>query len=70
MVGIASGGRAGDFGGAPWPMNLLWVVVGCLLGTAAGVLPGLGSSMAAALLLIVPAFVVRRKMRAKTSLDT
>jgi putative tricarboxylic transport membrane protein len=33
------------------PMNLLWVVVGCLLGTAVGVLPGLGSSMAVALLL-------------------
>ncbi|WP_347040482.1 tripartite tricarboxylate transporter permease [Brachybacterium nesterenkovii] len=33
--------------------NLLWVVVGCLLGTAVGVLPGLGSSMAVALLLPV-----------------
>ncbi|WP_067245725.1 tripartite tricarboxylate transporter permease [Microbacterium resistens] len=33
------------------PMNLLFVVVGCLLGTAVGVLPGLGSSMAVALLL-------------------
>ncbi|GAA2105968.1 tripartite tricarboxylate transporter permease [Brevibacterium salitolerans] len=33
--------------------NLMWVVVGCLLGTAVGVLPGLGSSMAVALLLPV-----------------
>lgn len=33
------------------PMNLLWVLVGCLLGTSVGVLPGLGSSMAVALLL-------------------
>lgn len=33
------------------PLNLLFVVVGCLLGTAVGVLPGLGSSMAVALLL-------------------
>ena len=33
------------------PMNLLWVVVGAFLGTAVGVLPGLGSSMAVALLL-------------------
>lgn len=33
------------------PMNLLWVLVGCFLGTAVGVLPGLGSSMAVALLL-------------------
>lgn len=41
----------GGFGGALSPMNLLWVVVGCLLGTAVGVVPGLGSSMAVALLL-------------------
>lgn len=33
------------------PMNLLWVVIGALLGTAVGVLPGLGSAMAVALLL-------------------
>ncbi|HEY4615474.1 MAG TPA: tripartite tricarboxylate transporter permease TctA [Citricoccus sp.] len=39
------------FAGALTPMNLLWVVVGCLLGTAVGVMPGLGSSMAVALLL-------------------
>lgn len=39
------------FVGALTPMNLLWVVVGCFLGTAVGVLPGLGSSMAVALLL-------------------
>lgn len=39
------------FGAALVPINLLWVVIGCLLGTAVGVLPGLGSSMAVALLL-------------------
>lgn len=39
------------FSSALTPMNLLWVLVGCLLGTAVGVLPGLGSSMAVALLL-------------------
>ncbi len=33
--------------------NLFWVVLGCLLGTAVGVMPGLGSSMAVALLLPV-----------------
>ncbi len=33
--------------------NLLWVFAGCFLGTAVGVLPGLGSSMAVALLLPV-----------------
>jgi len=41
----------GGFAGALDPMNLVWVLVGCLLGTAVGVLPGLGSSMAVALLL-------------------
>ncbi|MFG2736700.1 tripartite tricarboxylate transporter permease [Streptomyces carpaticus] len=41
------------FGGAFTPMNLLWVVVGAMLGTAVGVLPGLGSAMAVALLLPV-----------------
>ncbi len=39
------------FSGAFSPMNLMWVVVGCVLGTAVGVMPGLGSSMAVALLL-------------------
>ena len=33
------------------PINLLWVFLGALLGTAVGVLPGLGSAMAVALLL-------------------
>ncbi|MBK1787726.1 tripartite tricarboxylate transporter permease [Prauserella cavernicola] len=35
------------------PMNMLWVFIGALLGTAVGVLPGLGSAMAVALLLPV-----------------
>ncbi|SKB74027.1 putative tricarboxylic transport membrane protein [Arthrobacter sp. 31Cvi3.1E] len=43
----------GGFESALTPMNLLWVVIGALLGTAVGVLPGLGSSMAVALLLPV-----------------
>lgn len=33
--------------------NLVWVIIGCFLGTAVGVMPGLGSSMAVALLLPV-----------------
>jgi putative tricarboxylic transport membrane protein len=41
------------FGSVLTPMNLLWVFVGCMLGTAVGVLPGLGSAMAVALLLPV-----------------
>ncbi len=39
------------FAGALTPMNLLWVLIGAILGTAVGVLPGLGSAMAVALLL-------------------
>lgn len=39
------------FAGALTPMNLLWVFIGAVLGTAVGVLPGLGSAMAVALLL-------------------
>ena len=41
------------FGTALTPMNIVWVFVGALLGTAVGVLPGLGSAMAVALLLPV-----------------
>lgn len=39
------------FGNALTPINLLWVLIGAILGTAVGVLPGLGSAMAVALLL-------------------
>ncbi|WIM69290.1 tripartite tricarboxylate transporter permease [Corynebacterium suedekumii] len=39
------------FANAITPTNLLWVFLGALLGTAVGVLPGLGSAMAVALLL-------------------
>ena len=39
------------FGDALTPMNLVYVFIGALLGTAVGVLPGMGSSMAVALLL-------------------
>ncbi|ONK09774.1 tripartite tricarboxylate transporter permease [Streptomyces sp. MP131-18] len=41
------------FGAALTPLNLLLLVTGALLGTAVGVLPGLGSAMAVALLLPV-----------------
>lgn len=39
------------FAGAITPLNLLFVVIGAVLGTAVGILPGLGSAMAVALLL-------------------
>ncbi|GAB3477172.1 tripartite tricarboxylate transporter permease [Nocardiopsis coralliicola] len=41
------------FADALTPANLLWAFLGVLLGTAVGVLPGLGSAMAVALLLPV-----------------
>ncbi|MFS0866407.1 tripartite tricarboxylate transporter permease [Microbacterium sp. 179-B 1A2 NHS] len=41
------------FASAITPMNMLWVLLGAIMGTAVGVLPGLGSSMAVALLLPV-----------------
>src|SRR3954453_23420505 len=41
------------FSPAPTPMNLLYALVGVLLGTAVGVLPGLGPAMTVALLLPV-----------------
>ncbi len=33
------------------PVNLLWALVGCTLGTAVGVLPGIGPATAVAMLL-------------------
>lgn len=41
----------GGFGDVLTPINLLYVVLGAVMGTAVGVLPGLGSAMAVALLL-------------------
>ena len=41
------------FSNAFTPINLLYVFIGALLGTAVGVLPGLGSAMAVALLMPV-----------------
>ncbi|MEU0239054.1 tripartite tricarboxylate transporter permease [Nocardiopsis sp. NPDC006198] len=43
----------GGFAAALTPVNLLWLFLGAVLGTAVGVLPGLGSAMAVALLLPV-----------------
>ncbi len=44
-------GLLGGFGDVLTPTNLMYVLIGALIGTAVGVLPGLGSSMAVALLL-------------------
>ena len=40
------------FAGALTPINLLLLFCGAFLGTAVGVMPGLGSAMAVALLLL------------------
>ncbi|MFT3661176.1 MAG: tripartite tricarboxylate transporter permease [Gordonia sp. (in: high G+C Gram-positive bacteria)] len=47
----ALSGLLGGFGDVLTPVNLLYVLIGALIGTAVGVLPGLGSAMAVALLL-------------------
>ena len=36
---------------AATPINLLWAFVGCMIGTAVGVLPGIGPAVAVAMLL-------------------
>jgi putative tricarboxylic transport membrane protein len=41
----------GGFAAAASPLNLLWAFVGCALGTAIGVLPGLGPAVTVAMLL-------------------
>src|ERR687896_31836 len=41
------------FGTALTPVNLLWAAIGVILGTAVGVLPGIGPAMTVALLLPV-----------------
>ena len=41
---------AGGFATAGTPINLMWAFVGCALGTAIGVLPGLGPAVTVAML--------------------
>jgi putative tricarboxylic transport membrane protein len=41
----------GGFATAATPLNLLWALAGCALGTAIGVLPGLGPAVTVAMLL-------------------
>lgn len=47
----------GGFATAATPINLLWAFVGCALGTAIGVLPGLGPAVTVAMLLPITAQV-------------
>jgi putative tricarboxylic transport membrane protein len=48
---------AGGFATALQPINLMWAFIGCLLGTAIGVLPGIGPAVTVAMLLPVTAKV-------------
>jgi len=45
------------FASALQPVNLMWAFIGCLLGTAIGVLPGIGPALTVAMLLPVTAKV-------------
>jgi putative tricarboxylic transport membrane protein len=47
----------GGFATAATPVNLLWAFMGCALGTAIGVLPGLGPAVTVAMLLPITAQV-------------
>jgi putative tricarboxylic transport membrane protein len=47
----------GGFATAATPINLLWAFVGCAVGTAIGVLPGLGPAVTVAMLLPITAQV-------------
>jgi putative tricarboxylic transport membrane protein len=48
---------AGGFATAATPINLMWAFIGCALGTAIGVLPGLGPAVTVAMLLPITAQV-------------
>ncbi len=47
----------GGFATAATPINLLWAFLGCVIGTAIGVLPGLGPAVTVAMLLPITAQV-------------
>ncbi|MES2939577.1 MAG: tripartite tricarboxylate transporter permease [Pseudomonadota bacterium] len=47
----------GGFATAITPINLMWAFIGCVLGTAVGVLPGIGPAVAVAMLLPITAKV-------------
>ena len=48
---------AGGFAAAATPLNLLWALAGCFVGTAIGVLPGIGPALTVAMLLPLTAKV-------------
>ncbi len=56
ILGVINGLLMG-FSAALTPINLMWGFIGCLLGTAIGVLPGIGPALTVALLLPITAKV-------------
>ena len=48
---------AGGIAAAATPINLLWALLGCFIGTAIGVLPGIGPALTVAMLLPLTAKV-------------
>lgn len=56
-MGETLGLLMGGFEVALLPTNLMWAFIGCLLGTAIGVLPGIGPALTVAMLLPVTAKV-------------
>ena len=56
-MGDILGLLAGGFATAATPINLMWAFIGCALGTAIGVLPGLGPAVTVAMLLPITAQV-------------
>ena len=57
MMGDILGLLAGGFATAGTPINLMWAFIGCALGTAIGVLPGIGPAVTVAMLLPITAQV-------------
>ena len=56
-MGDILGLLAGGFATAGTPINLMWAFIGCALGTAIGVLPGIGPAVTVAMLLPITAQV-------------
>jgi putative tricarboxylic transport membrane protein len=57
VVSAAMSSLAGGFASALTPINLIWALAGCFIGTAIGVLPGIGPALTVAMLLPLTAKV-------------
>jgi TctA family transporter len=57
LMSSAMTSLAGGFASALTPLNLLWALAGCFIGTAIGVLPGIGPALTVAMLLPLTAKV-------------